>query len=314
MPSNFASRSSLRKNSSGKKKYWPVIGAALLGVSICAPLVVGNMGASVNPDEEGIRYDHPPFSGSKFSTCVRPGQYNLAAPWNNPSYYAYPAGQRTYRFYNDGSNADAAAFKVNTKDGVEMHASGVVSFYLNTDCETLRKYHENIGLKYQSWMENGVPSKGWYSMLDVYLGQSIQRAMSDATLGLNWQQLYADPKTKAEWEAKVKQLLPIYVKQSMGGDYIDKFSVTIQKPEIPTDLSDALRSAQVAAQATKAQQEKNKQVTTEIESIKQLVSVLGPDGYNTYQAIKNGKVNVIPIPQGSNVIVNGSTPGNGNNK
>ena len=89
----------------------------------------------------------------------------------------------------------------------------------------------------------------------------------------------------------------------MGGAYFDGFAPTIQKPELPQDLSDSLRAAQVAVQQNKAQQERNVQVQSELESIKALVAVLGPDGYNTYQAIKDGRIQVVTIPQGSSVVV-----------
>ena len=56
-------------------------------------------------------------------------------------------------------------------------------------------------------------------------------------------------------------------------------------------------------QQNKAQQERNVQVKSELESIKALVAVLGPDGYNTYQAIKDGRIQVVTIPQGSSVVV-----------
>ena len=32
-------------------------------------------------------------------------------------------------------------------------------------------------------------------------------------------------------------------------------------------------------------------------------TVLGPEGYNTYQAIKSGKIQVLPVPAGSPVLV-----------
>ena len=41
-----------------------------------------------------------------------------------------------------------------------------------------------------------------------------------------WKTLYADPKTKTEWEADVKAKLPVYVKQAMGGAYFDGFAPT----------------------------------------------------------------------------------------
>ena len=274
---------------------------ALLAVS--ALTLAGCATASPAPDVDAIRYDSPPFSGTAFSDCVKAGGYQMAPPWAGADFFDYPAGQRTYAFSGDGKGADAPAFKANTSDGVEMTVSGVVGFKLNTDCDSLKSFHENIGLKFEAPMRDGQTSEGWQKMLDTYLGASIQRAVNDATQARTWKALYADPKTKTEWEADVKAKLPVYVKQAMGGAYFDGFAPTIQKPEIPQDLSDSLRAAQVAVQQSKAQQERNVQVKSELESIKALVAVLGPDGYVAYQAIKDGKISVIPIPQGSSVVV-----------
>ena len=257
--------------------------------------------ASPAPDQEAVRYDSPPFQGTSFAKCVQPGGYDMAAPWTGADFYAYPAGQRTYQFTGDGKNADAPAFTANTQDGVEMTVSGVVAFRLTDDCDRLREFHERIGLKDAAYITDD--GAGWAKVLNKFLGSSIQRAVNDATQGRAWRALYADPKVKGEWEQQVKTLLPKYVEQAAGGPYFDQFSVTIQKPEIPADLSDALRATQVAVEQTAAQQKRNEQVTSELESIKALVAVLGPEGYNTYSAIKSGKIQVLPVPAGSPVLV-----------
>ena len=279
-----------------KKKHL-TIAAVLLGATTLA-----GCGASPEPDEAAVRYDSPPFSGVRFNRCVAPGEFNMSAPWSGAEYTTYPAGQRTYTFTGDGKNVDAPAFTANTRDGVEMTVSGQVAFRLDDSCENLRLFHENIGRFNQS----GTPD-GWQKTLSKYLGQSLQRAMNDATQEQDWKGLYSDPKVKAAWEKKVKELLPQYVTQSMGGGYFTDFSPTIQKPEVPDALRNALAASQEAVEQNRAQKARNEQVKSELQSIRELVSVLGPDGYNTYQAIKDGKIQVVTIPQGSSVVVQPKT-------
>lgn len=263
-----------------------------------ATIAIAGCGASPQPDEYAVRYDSPPFSGTSFKKCVNPGAFDMGAPWSGAEYFTYPAGQRTYTFTGDGSKSDAPAFTANTKDGVEMTVSGQVSFRVADSCDNLRSFHENIGRFNKAYED-----EGWANLLNKYLGQSIHRAMSDATQSRDWKSLYSDPAQKAVWENDVKERLPQYVTQAMGGAYLVEFSPTIQKPAIPQKLQDALQASQEAVEQQRAQESRNKQVTSELESIKELVAVLGPDGYNTYQAIKDGKIQVVTIPQGSSVVV-----------
>ena len=55
--------------------------------------------------------------------------------------------------------------------------------------------------------------------------------------------------------------------------------LTIQQPIPPEDVRQALTRAQTAIEETAAQEEENKRVEMELEAIKQLVDVLGPEGY-----------------------------------
>lgn len=253
---------------------------------------------STAPDEVGLHYSAGPLSSTKFEECILPSN----RVWNGPAdqHFTYPAGQRTFTFAS-GEASDSGPIVALTKDNIELTTSGVVGFELNIDCAVLQEFHEKIGLKFG----NDADGVGWRSLLNTYLQQSLQRAVNDATQDLEWRELYNDSTVKTAWENSVKTKLPVYVRQAMGGDYFQNFSVTIQKPDLPIDLADALRATQVAVEQNNAQKQQNARVETETESIKRLVEILGPDGYNTYQAIKDGRVSVYPIPQGSSVMING---------
>lgn len=268
--------------------------AIALIAAAAAVTLAGCSVASTEPDQAGLHYSAGPLSSTEFSNCIQSGTRNIDGP--SDKHFYYPAGQRNYVFRvtgTDGEDRDTAAFTAPTKDAVQLTVEGQILFELNTDCDTLREFHERIGLK----------NEDWDALLRVYLAQPLNRAITEATAGFAWQELYSDPAKKAEWEAAVKARLPEYVKQATGGEYFRNFSVTLQKPIIPDELQKALEQAQVAAKQTEAQAQRNVQVQSELESIKALVAVLGPDGYNTYQAIKDGRIQVVTIPQGSSVVV-----------
>lgn len=261
---------------------------------------------STEPDQDGLWYKAGPFTSTHFDHCVNPGTRELFGGLNDKT-YTYPAGVRTYAFHS-GGNQDVSPVKALTKDNLELTVSGVVRFQLNTDCKVLQKFHEQIGLKTNSFMDGDKTSDGWNTMLATFLQQSLQRAINEATQEFNWKDLYSSTEVKSNWEKKVAELLPTYVQQGMGGEYFDNYSLTIQKPELPGDLLKALQDTQTAVEQNNAQKQRNTQVETEIQSIAKLVAVLGPEGYNTYQAIKDGKINVMPIPQGSSFNVTAPAP------
>lgn len=253
------------------------------------------------PDEAGIVYNAGPVAKTEFQSCVEPGGRDFSDPLDVK--YLYPAGQRTLVFSHEGENGkgrDRASFSAPTKDQVNVTIDGQVRFRLNTDCDTLRKFHEAIGLKFQN---DG--KVDWTGILATYLEQPLNRAITEATQGFGWAEVYSDPAKKAEWEHKVKDLLPKFVEQAAGGKYFTDIDVTLQKPILPADLQKALEAAQTAAQQAKAQEQRNVQVDAELEAIRKLVAVLGQDGYIVYKAIQDGKVTVIPVPQGSPVVVPG---------
>ena len=265
--------------------------------------LLANTSINTEPDQQGLWYKAGPLTSTKFDHCVLPGSRELTGGLADQT-FVYPAGQRTFE-YRDGANADSGSIVALTKDNVELKTSGVVRFDLTDNCEILQRFHEQIGIKYEAKMDGGKTSEGWNSMLQVYLQASLQRAVNEATQEFNWKELYNDVTVKAAWEKKVSELLPRFVQQSMDGEYFENYSLTIQKPTLPEDLLKALQDTQTAIEQNNAQKERNATVETEAESIKRLVDILGPEGYNTYQAIKDGRMPIYTIPQGSGVNIPG---------
>ena len=122
---------------------------------------------------------------------------------------------------------------------------------------------------------------------------------------MDWQALYSEADAKAQWEKRVMEKLDIYINQAAGGDYFQNIALTLQKPILPEELTKALQAAQTAQQENIAQESRNKQIDTEIMAIEKLVDILGPQAYVTYKAVQDGKITVMPIPQGTPVSVGG---------
>ncbi|MET8006285.1 SPFH domain-containing protein [Nonomuraea glycinis] len=262
--------------------------AALLAVTACS--------ITTDTNEVGLDYDYDSWSGTTTKEgCVPPGQ----RAWqdiNDPG-YVYPADQRSFDFSaNDG--AESKPITVVSKDNLEMSVAGVSTFYLNQDCDTLATFHDKIGKKFAADTD-----EGWKRLLGVYIKQPLDRAMDAAAKKYAWKQLYADPAIKQAWETEVATLAQQFIKEQAGADYFTQFRFTLQQPQPPANVSKALASAQEAIEQNAAQKNKNEQVKTELESIKELVEVLGPEGYVLYQAMKDGKVSLVPVPIGSNVNV-----------
>ncbi len=272
-----------------------------LSVLAASTLVLTGCSLENGPDEQTINYNHAPGTAPTFSQCYGPSEQAFKSPTDEN--YKYPAGQRVYAFQVDGGDGDI--FNVTTKDGVSLGVEGAVRFALTGDCETLQKFHERVGLRMKAYED-----EGWVEFLRVYLRAPINRALTDATQGRNWMDIYGDPKAKAEWEKEVSEKLPSYVAQTIGGDYVGDFAVTLQKPVLPEQLEKALLDTQTAVQENRAQEERNAKISTEMDSIKELTDVLGVDGYLVYEAIKSGKVNIMPVGDGADVIIDGGGKAN----
>ncbi|GHE28554.1 hypothetical protein GCM10017673_33720 [Streptosporangium violaceochromogenes] len=290
----------------------------LKGVLLGVPVLVvaglmlsGCSRVSTQPDEVVLHYAGGMFEAIKFERCINPSSgATLLGPGDTS--YSYPFGQRTFDF-SGARDAESKPLSVVSKDNVEMTVSGVATFTLNTDCKTLQRFHEKIGLKYRASYEDG-RSEGWARMLNIYMRVPLDRALDAASQEFEWRGLFNDPKVKQAWEARVGALARQFIEETGGADYFcnqnysgtgecGDISLTIQKPEPPDALVDALAAEQAAKAENVAQAQRNAKVRTEIASIRDLVKVLGPQGAVLWQAIQKGQVSVVPIPQGGNLTI-----------
>lgn len=283
-----------------KKTVAPLLAAAAL---------TAGCSAAVGPDQAGVEYNGGVVQATKFTNCAKTGTREYHGPGDH--IYLYPAGQRSYEFSDNKDSADSAPIQVVSKDNLQMNVSGVATFSLNTDCDTLRRFHEQIGIKYKAYTD-----AGWLKMLGTYLRQPLDRAMDQAAKQYPWKDLYSNPTVKAQWEKTVGQWVVAQVNATAGGQFFcaptytgkgqcGSFNLTLQQPQPPSNVQTALAQAQEAAEQAEAQKNRNVQVQTELDAIKALVKVLGPQGYVLYQAIKDGRIKVVPVPAGGSINVSG---------
>ncbi|GGO68500.1 SPFH domain-containing protein [Nonomuraea cavernae] len=274
---------------------------AVLALLVASVLVTGCSMTTPEPDEKGIVYDAGMFSDTTFQNCVEPGVRDVSG-WGDKG-YVYPAGQRTFEFAADPNDpagvqtkpgAEAGPLTMWTKDPLEMRVTGVVTFSLTSDCKTLRLFHEQIGLKYEAYTDSG-----WNKLLSVYIGQPLDRALDAASKEFAWRDLaYLKPQSKQDWEAKVAQYMGQFLREQGGAEFFDKFSVTLQQPQPPLNVREAMAAVQQAQEENVAQKAKNEKARTELEAIRALKDVLGAQGAVMWQAVKDGRIQIIVSDSG----------------
>ncbi len=202
-----------------------------------------------------------------------------------------------------------------SKDNVRLGVRVQVYFTLNRDKDTLKQFHERIGLKTHAYT-----SAGWDDMLQSYFRPQIDRALAAVGTEYNWAELYNNEGKKALFQTAAAKEFTRLLPAAVGGDYFcgpsytganacGELSFTIQKPT-PLDkgIIDGLEARQRAelakeAQQQKNQQQKNQQVQLELQSVRSQVALLGANGYLLKSAIESGKIQFMVIPQNGNVSI-----------
>lgn len=276
---------------------------AALGV-VGLVLLVGCTTVSTAPDQDAVKYGYGWTESGVFKGCTPPSSKERHSGHGlGDRYYYYPAGQRTFDF-TGGRDAESGSYGVVSRDNVQVGFTGVVTFSLDTDCDVLRHFHEQIGLKYGAYMDpDDTTSSGWDHMVSVYIGQPLHRSLATEAGRFGYRALYNDDAVKRQVEAALNRDLEAQVRSLAGGAYFRGFSLTLQRPTIPDANRDALAAEQVAVAQNSAQKAVNAKVGTELSSIRELVRVLGPGGYILYKAIQDGKITVVPVPLGGNINV-----------
>jgi hypothetical protein len=233
----------------------------LVALTAVAFIVTGTgCSVSTQPDQVALAYNDGPLSPRTFDKCIPSSKREGQGP--NDVAFSYPANQRTDNFTGD-DGSDRGPFTIVSKDGVQMQFPGNLQFLLNTDCKTLRAFHEKIGNRYKAYF-SGDESEGWGSqVLPLYIEQPLQTALASAASQFTWRDLYNKPDVRVQVQRAVTESLPGVVNDQTEGDeeFFKNFVVTLQVPDPPQALKDAITNEQtVVAQANAASAQAGAQV------------------------------------------------------
>ncbi len=233
------------------------IAAISLGV-VAAFGLSGCSTPSTAADEVAVHRGGGPFESQGDKECVDRSTREVNSAFDN--YYYYPASQSTYDF-TGGKNSDSAPFSVVTKDNQTFTIPGSVKFNLNTNCDVLELFHDEIGKRYEAYNTNsGDPrNDGWRKMLALYIAPAVDGTLDRVAKQYNWRELRNDPTIKDKMNDEVNKTVARLVQQQTPGEkeFFTGFSALIQQPQAPKALQEAVEleessRAQAAATTAKA--------------------------------------------------------------
>jgi hypothetical protein len=295
----------------------PVLVGAVLVLSATA-LLSGCSVADPDTSQTVLKYSGG-FSDQRFEACLPPGTRDTNGP--NEHYFYYPAGRRVFTFRSNPNGtvapgADEAAIVMGTQNNVPMTVSGAITFRLNTSCTRftdrfgkvwpggkLQEFNDTIGKQDLAYAQDGgdAPPAGWDTVLADFLGGPAAKAFTNAGLGYPWQDLYSSAEVKNAWITAVSRDLPGLIDAQAGDNFFLVENVQLDQPKPPPALISSLTDLQAA---------RIRQQTASVDQQAGATFPGGIAGYGAYQqqqalnqAIKDGKVPVLPVPYGSSVIV-----------
>jgi regulator of protease activity HflC (stomatin/prohibitin superfamily) len=276
--------------------------------------MTGCSSVSTAADQVALHYEGGSFSSKKFAGCVPTSKKDYAGPGD--SFFVYPTNQR-FVDATGGDNSDFGAITVVSKDNVEMRIPVTLNFYLRTDCDTLRSFHETVGNRFQAYMDGDTTGDGWKNMLRVTVYQPMDTTLDRIAQQYNWRDLYNKPEVKAEIEKSLNENIEAIVRrQTNNRDFFNNWSALVQKPT-PTnaELSNAIAAEQnnvESAQAAKAKAEADiataraQKALAEAEAAKKRAEIAGYGGFENYN--KNQAVEKGLNPYQPTYIVSGTKP------
>ncbi|MEY4933431.1 MAG: hypothetical protein RLZZ403_1751, partial [Pseudomonadota bacterium] len=148
-------------------------------VALAALALAGCSNVSTESDLTALQYAGGSLQSKSFKDCVPPS----TREWGGigDAFYEYPSSQRNFVFDSAAQTKDSGSFTFVTKDGIQMTVTGVANFRLNTECETLRAFHESIGNRYKAYFSDGNNTpEGWGRVLTDYIGRPLDTAIDRA--------------------------------------------------------------------------------------------------------------------------------------
>jgi hypothetical protein len=282
--------------------------AVMVSLSACWPFPST---VNTDPNMTALHYESGVATAAKFKDCVPASTFR--SDGSSDIHFLYPA-QGSARDFKAQDGGETGPITVVSRDNATMKIPVVVNFFLkSSDCNTLKSFHEALGLRYHAYFDGDEQQKvpqGWIDTLKLTMGGPLDIVLDRASQNYNMRQLWNDPPTKVALEKAVNDNLPDLIKQrSGGGDYFEITSIQIGKPE-PTDpnlLANINAEQSSVAKAKSAEAEAIAQEAAARAQVavararaageKALIDVLGPAGY---QAAKEREIKADAIAKGIN--------------
>lgn len=271
--------------------------------------------ADTEINEIGLIYTGGLIEDRAYKGLLEPGANNNQVGYGS-EVYRYRTDQRSY-IAGTREGADTAPVEVVSEDDVRLAVEYQLYFKLNRDEPVLRRFHENLGVKTQAW----TPA-GWTELLRTYFEPQIERALEAAALQHPWRDLYASEEARVAFQGLTVRNLKDNIREVIGDDYFcgpayagpgsqcGDFTFTVGKPTpTNTGIVDAVEREQTAVAATIAQQQETQRVQAELEAELLTVELYGPQGALLREAIRSGQVQLMVVPQGSDITVPSSAVG-----
>jgi len=305
---------------------WAVVGFCLLlvfGLVSCGAMSHYETGPGETAVHESGGIMFP--VDAKIVGCIPPSSNGYEGL--GEKYINYPITQRTFEFSAD-QDADSGPIQVVAPNSIDpkthqstgtvtMSVSGVATFTLNSICDILKEFQQDIGQKL-----NADTDDGWTRLLNTYFKPSMEKALDTATKQFEFNGLYANPDVKEQWENKVGELFAQYLQASAGGPYFcgpdfpgpgatedqcGDVALLIQSPDISDDLEASIEQQQIATQENLAAKRQKATTLTQAQALAQAVKQCHctPQEYAALldaqaraQAVQNGDVTMI-LPGGT---------------
>lgn len=238
-------------------------------VAVTAGVLLTGCASASNPaDLKSVHYSGGSTQAKKFKDCLDPSERSGFDPGDK--FFAYPVRQIVYSA-SDDEGAERGRFSVVSEDNAELYVPVQLTFKLDTECDTLRAFHEAIGSRYKAYIEGGDKTSadypdGWITLLNDVIGKPLDTTLDRVAQQYPWRNVWNDPKVKSEMETEVTENIEELVNRQAGGDFFTDFTVLISKPD-PVDqaLVDAIAAEQAGiaqANAAKAKAEADAETAT----------------------------------------------------